>query len=212
MSCQLKVVDLNCLPPAEEILGAKESAFFKTLRFPKRRTEWLGGRLALKDLVQQATGAAKKEIEILPQTSGKPLLFVGGKPCLLPFSITHSHGFAVAGLSSEGTFLGIDLEKIAHRIDAWAKDFFHPTELTGTDDTFLTALWTQKEALVKVLGTGLSLNSYDVRCVNGRAEFYGPALAAYEKLGCPALEIKTWELVPGFMFTQAVGKINPVIL
>lgn len=80
MSCQLKVVDLNCLPPAEEILGAKESAFFKTLRFPKRRTEWLGGRLALKDLVQQATGAAKKEIEILPQTSGKPLLFVGGNP------------------------------------------------------------------------------------------------------------------------------------
>ena len=212
MSCQLKVVDLNCLPPAEEILGAKESAFFKTLRFPKRRTEWLGGRLALKDLVQQATGAAKKEIEILPQTSGKPLLFVGGKPSSLAFSITHSHGFAVAGLAEVGTFLGIDLEKIAHRIDAWAKDFFHPTELTGTDDTFLTALWTQKEALVKVLGTGLSLNSYDVRCVNGRAEFYGPALAAYEKLGCPALEIKTWELVPGFMFTQAVGKINPVIL
>lgn len=211
MSCQLKVVDLNCLPPAEEILGAKESAFFKTLRFPKRRTEWLGGRLALKDLVQQATGAAKKEIEILPQTSGKPLLFVGGKPSSLAFSITHSHGFAVAGLAEVGTFLGIDLEKIAHRIDAWAKDFFHPTELTGTDDTFLTALWTQKEALVKVLGTGLSLNSYDVRCVNGRAEFYGPALAAYEKLGCPALEIKTWELVPGFMFTQAVGKINPVI-
>lgn len=211
MSCQLKVVDLNYLPPAEEILGAKEIAFFKTLRFPKRRTEWLGGRLALKDLVQQATGAAKKEIEILPQTSGKPLLFVGGKPSSLAFSITHSHGFAVAGLAEVGTFLGIDLEKIAHRIDAWAKDFFHPTELTGTDDTFLTALWTQKEALVKVLGTGLSLNSYDVRCVNGRAEFYGPALAAYEKLGCPALEIKTWELVPGFMFTQTVGKINPVI-
>ncbi|WP_428059725.1 4'-phosphopantetheinyl transferase family protein [Candidatus Avelusimicrobium stercoris] len=211
MSCQLKVVDLNNLPPAEEILGAKESAFFQTLRFPKRRTEWLGGRFALKELVQQATGADKKEIEILPQPSGKPLLRVGGKDSPLAFSITHSHGFAVAGLAKEDTVLGIDLEKTAHRIEAWAKDFFHPTELTEKSDTFLTALWTQKEALVKVLGTGLSLNSYDVRCVNGHAEFYGPALAAYEKLGRPALEIKTWELVPGFMFTQACGKISPVI-
>ena len=211
MSCQLKVVDLTCLPPAEEILGAKESAFFQTLRFPKRRTEWLGGRFALKELVRQATGADKKEIEILPQPSGKPLLRVGENPCPLAFSITHSHGFAAAALSAEDAFVGIDLEKVAHRIEAWAKDFFHPSELTGEGDNFLTALWTQKEALVKVLGTGLSLNSYDVRCVNGRAEFYGPALAAYEKLGRPALEMKTWELVPGFMFTQACGKISPVI-
>lgn len=80
MSCQLKVVDLNCLPPAEEILGAKESAFFKTLRFPKRRTEWLGGRLALKDLVQQATGAAKKEIEICHKQAVSRFCLWGEKP------------------------------------------------------------------------------------------------------------------------------------
>ncbi len=206
MSCPIKAVDLNRLPPADEILSSQEAAFFQTLRFPKRRVEWLGGRFALKELVHQAVGAPLREIEVLPHPSGKPLLQVGGKPSALAFSITHSHGWAVAALGPEQSRVGIDLEKIAHRIDAWAHDFFHPSELTDTGDAFLTALWTQKEAVVKLLGTGLSLNSYDVRCVRGKAFFFGPAQEAYARLGSPAITLQTSELVPGFMFTLAYGQ------
>lgn len=205
MSCQIHTVDLTSLPPADEILSEKEGAFYQTLRFPKRRMEWLGGRLALKELVCRTLGATLQEIEVLPQAGGKPVLTVGGGSCSLAFSITHSRGWAVAAVSADEPFLGIDLEKIEHRIDAWAKDFFHPSELTGTGDAFLTALWTQKEALVKLLGTGLSLNSYDVRCVDGTPAFFGAALKEYARLGSPRITLDTQELLPGFMFTLARG-------
>ena len=205
MSCQIKEVDLNGLPPADEILSEREAAFFQTLRFPKRRVEWLGGRFALKELARAACGASCREIEVLPQPSGKPALTVGGKSVPLAFSLTHSHGWAVAALSADERFVGIDLEKIEHRLDAWAKDFFHLSELSGTGDKFLTALWTQKEAVVKVLGTGLSLNSYDVRCIDGKPFFFGPAREAYDRLGSPALTLQTDERIPGFMFTLAHG-------
>ena len=150
MSCQIKAVDLNRLPPADEILSQQEAAFFQTLRFPKRRVEWLGGRFALKELVRACSGISYREIEVLPHPSGKPVLRVKGEESPLAFSIT-------------------------------------------------------KEAVVKVLGTGLSLNSYDVRCINGQVSFFGAALAAYTRLGSPALTLQTDERLAGFMFTLAHG-------
>ena len=207
MPYQLKAVDLSSLPPADGILSERERAFYETLRFPKRRTEWLGGRFALKQLVcGQLLRTDLRQAEVLPHESGKPVLLVGGKPCNLAFSITHSRGFAAAAVSATHEFLGIDLEKTEHRIDAWAADFFHPSELTSRDDAFLTALWTQKEALVKLLGTGLSLSSYDVRCVDGKPQFFGPALDVYNKLGAPEICVETRELLPGFMFSAAYAK------
>lgn len=207
MPYQLKVVDLSSLPPADGILSQRERAFYETFRFPKRRTEWLGGRFALKQLVCGLFPHTEPaDAEVLPHESGKPVLLVGGEMCNVAFSITHSRGYAAAAVSAEQDFLGIDLEKTEHRIEAWAKDFFHPSELTAKDDAFLTALWTQKEALVKLLGTGLSLNSYDVRCVGGRAQFFGPALEVYRSLGSPEITVQTRELLPGFMFSAAFGK------
>ena len=131
---------------------------------------------------------------------------MGGKTYVGAFSITHSHGFAVAALDTQADYIGIDLEKIEHRIESWKTGFFHPDELTGSGDEFLTALWTQKEAVVKLLGTGLSINSFDVRCVNGQAQFYGPALEVFNGLGSPKITITTSALLPGFLFSVAVGK------
>ncbi|MBQ9970571.1 MAG: 4'-phosphopantetheinyl transferase superfamily protein [Elusimicrobiaceae bacterium] len=207
MPYQVKVVDLSSLPPADGILSEREGAFYQTLRFPKRRTEWLGGRFALKTLVAQILQLTDlREIEVLPQADGKPTLAVHGQESPLSFSITHSHGYAVAAVSQTYPLIGIDLERIEKRIDAWARDFFHSSEITGEGEEFLTALWTQKEALVKLLGTGLSLNSYEVRCVNGSAQFFDRAAQVYNRLGSPEITLKTEGLVPGFMFSVALGK------
>ena len=206
MSCQIKEVDLNSLPPADEILSKREASFYQMLRFPKRRDEWLGGRFALKEAVCQIVQINQKEVELLPSPTGKPILLLKGETSSMAFSITHSHGWAVAAVSPDIPFLGIDLEKIEHRIDAWAKDFFHPSEITGTGDSFLTALWTQKEAVVKLLGTGLSLNSYDVRCINGKPFFFGAALDVYNQIGAPVITLQTQQRLAGFMFTLACGR------
>ena len=207
MAYQIEVVDLTTLPPAHGILSPREETYYQTLRFPKRRTEWLGGRVALKRVVARTLHVADlSHIEILPQENGKPNVLVKNKPVAIAHSITHSHGFAAAAVSEGGTLLGIDLEKITHRMDAWKRDFFHPNELTADGDDFLTALWTQKEALVKLLGTGLSLRSKEVCCIEGKARFTGRALELYQALGRPLITITTERWASGYMLSVAWGK------
>ena len=208
MTYQLEVVNLQNLPPALSVLSERENAFFQTLKLPKRKAEWLGGRVALKRLISAYAHVHLQTVEVLPQAqSGKPQLLIGGKQSLLPFSITHSQGFAVAALAPHAKFLGIDLEKISPRINAWKQDFFHPTELTGEGDAFLTKLWTQKEAVVKLLGTGLAINSFDVRCVNGTPQFFNRALQIYESLGSPHIVLTSLpDLLPQFQFSVAFSE------
>lgn len=207
MEYLLEVIDLKNLPPAPDVLSQREEAFYSTLKLPKRKTEWLGGRVALKKVLAQLVRLPLKKIEILPQEgNGKPQILLAGEKSTLPFSITHSNGYAVAAVAPTAKYIGIDLEKVAHRIDAWKQDFFHPTELTAQDDAFLTSLWTQKEAVVKLLGTGLSVNSFDVRCVNGQVQFFGRAQKIYEGLGSPSISLETSSLIPGFAFSLALGK------
>lgn len=208
MTYQLEVVNLQNLPPALSVLSERENAFFQTLKLPKRKAEWLGGRVALKRLISAYAHVPLQTVEVLPQAqSGKPQLLIGGKQSLLPFSITHSQGFAVAALAPHAKFLGIDLEKISPRINAWKQDFFHPTELTGEGDAFLTKLWTQKEAVVKLLGTGLAINSFDVRCVNGTPQFFNRALQIYESLGSPHIVLTSLpDLLPQFQFSVAFSE------
>jgi 4'-phosphopantetheinyl transferase len=203
---QVKFVDLEQLPPSEQFLSEREQAFLQTLKFPKRRSEWLGGRFALKALVSVAQQVELYQAELLPQAnSGKPDLYICGQKSALAFSITHSHGFAAAAIAPRHKFIGIDLEKIAPRINAWKENFFHPNELTGAGDAFLTALWTQKEAAVKLLGTGLTVNSFDVRCVGGKVSFYGRAQEIYQALGSPQIALTTQFEPEGFCFSIAVG-------
>ena len=203
MKYQIKFVDLTNLPPAERILSARELAFYQTLKLPKRRTEWLGGRLALKQLLLPQPGADVSRAEILPHEGGKPQVYVDNAPYTGAFSITHSHGWAAAAISQECRFLGIDLEKVEHRINAWAEDFFHPQERQSMDDSFLTALWTKKEAVVKLLGAGLSLNSFDVRFVGDKISFYGEALQVYRSLGEPEIKLELSSRPQGFMLCVA---------
>ena len=207
MDFELEIVDVNKLPSGETILSGRERAFFNTLKLPKRRKEWLGGRLALKKLVAAQTDVSATEIEILPQeNSGKPLLYVRGKMSELPFSITHSNGYAVAAITTDAWYIGIDLEKVTHRMDSWKKDFFHPSELVAQDDAFLTSLWTQKEAATKLLGTGLTIGSFDVRCVGGKVSFFNRALEIYKQLGSPKIILHTPPLIDGFEFSVAIGE------
>lgn len=207
MDYLLEVTNLQQLPPADEVLSEREQAFYTTLRLPKRKTEWLGGRVALKKVVSSLVRLSTSKIEILPQEdSGKPQLLLAGEKSTLPFSITHSHGYAVAAVTPTARYIGIDLEKVAHRIEAWKRDFFHPSELTAETDEFLTSLWTQKEAVVKLLGTGLAINSFDVRCVNGQVQFFGRAQKIYESLGSPSISLQNKPLLDGFSFSVAMGK------
>lgn len=227
MSYKTQFIQIKDLPPADSFLSAHESAYLQTLRAAKRKEDWLGGRFALKVLLARESGllpvcslpkegeftspemssaalAVLKNIDIVKLPSGAPQVFIGSVPDARRVSISHSNGWAVAAVSQPGSFLGIDLEMVAHRIDAWAKDFFHPTELAGgRGDEFLTALWTKKEAIVKLLGQGLALNSFEVREVAGKVELSGRALEVYQQLGKPDITLFTRPVLDKFICSVA---------
>lgn len=120
-----------------------------------------------------------------------------GKPYLLNkdtfpihFNLSHSGDYAAFAFSSSGP-VGIDIEKVRPklRMEPLVRRFFHPEEYTvfsGLDEKaqreFLFRKWTVREAFLKGLGTGLTLDprsfcvtdngSFDLYCITKSQEDY----------------------------------------
>lgn len=144
---------------AVRLLSDAERTFFQQLRHPKRRREWLGGRIAAKAALLKLPDAANFEAQarrltILPDAQGRPTVSGGAERLFL--SITHSGGYAAA-LAAQGRSCGIDLQKISAKILALTNFFAAEDELAlladsvGRDAAALTMLWTVKEAVKKSL-------------------------------------------------------------
>lgn len=228
MYYQTQFVELKNLPPADCFLSAAESEYLLTLKAAKRKTDWLGGRFALKVLLARIHGLVLCELPLAAQTdfldislltgrsfdilqqietlklpSGAPQAFVNGVLEARHISITHSNGVAVAACAAEGFFLGIDLEKIEPRSAAWADTFFTDAERLDSSDSQLTRVWTQKEAVVKLLGTGLSLSTQEIELGGGKVVLLGRAEQVWKELNCPEIKLDSRLVLDGFMFTVA---------
>ena len=221
MFYKTQFVQIKHLPPADSFLSVAENAYLQTLRAEKRKGDWLGGRFALKVLLARESGllpvcscenlqemsvaalAVLKNIDVVKLPSGAPQVFVGAVPDARSVSITHSNGWAAAAISEPHTFLGIDLEKIEPRMRAWAEDFFTPQEREPMTPEHLTELWTKKEAVVKLLGRGLSLNAQEIDLAGGKVTLSGRAHAAWQALEHPHIELTSTRFESDFIFTVA---------
>lgn len=145
----------------EEILHTREAAYYKTLKFEKRKRDYLIGRYAAK----QAVAALLQErdlrsILIKHGVFNQPIVSCGDKHNI-QVSITHCDELGAAVAFPEAHPMGIDLQKIntskREVIESQATEAEKEmiTTLLCPYDTFLTLLWTTKEALSKVLRTGL---------------------------------------------------------
>jgi len=165
------------------LLSPEEKKLFATFSYPKRRREWLGGRLAAKSAVLQLlrinnTTEILSELTILLTENGSPQLIgthlTGDKPPAL--SISHSDRFAVA-MAVKAETCGIDIQKISEKTERVADRFSEEKELLLLRDHTsmlnekerLTLLWSAKEALKKallhdqpVIFQGVVLQSLDV--------------------------------------------------
>jgi phosphopantetheinyl transferase (holo-ACP synthase) len=127
---------------------------------PRGRRGWLLGRIAIKDAVRLhrwERGAGPifpVEIEVGNEPSGRPT--VAGN---LRVSVAHKDDLAVA-IVGDACDVGIDIERIAPRNDSFAHIAYTSAELAlgaGRDrDEWLARLWTAKEAVGKVRGTGMT--------------------------------------------------------
>ena len=179
----LALLDLTVLDgktgdaPLAALLSPEEQTLFAALTFPKRRREWLGGRLAGKVAVLRldALRVPMAGLSILPAAHGAPLLSCPALPTwrLPVLSISHSDRYVVA-LAARTGHCGIDLQRITGQTVRVADRFAEPAELEllrqrlpDLDEVQrLTLLWTAKEALKKgvlsdrpVLFLGVSLQA-----------------------------------------------------
>ncbi len=130
----------------------------------KRAADRAAGQRAAVDALRQVHG---REVAVERDDDGRP------HPVDAPgsLSITHGHGLAIAAVHPEATGLGVDLERVEARSNAWAEDHLTSDERGmvahhGPDpDTVATLIWTLKEAASKALGTGLSIPSKELEVI-----------------------------------------------
>jgi 4'-phosphopantetheinyl transferase len=202
MTYRLKVVKLKDIPPIDKFLTPREAKMYDNFKVEKRRSEWLCGRYALKLLATDFFAFDMIQMEVHNVSSGKPILLVPGGTHL-PVSITHSGEYGAAAIAMLGDNIGVDVEVIEERGKEWAEMCFHKDELSSTDSSFLTELWVKKEAILKFLGTGLSLDMRDIRFVERRLSFYGKTFDIWAQLGSPRIDISILDLDGGYKLAVA---------
>lgn len=165
------------LPDHDGWLSAREREQVTTIRFTKRRQEYLTRRWTAKHAVTatlvdptdptEPTGALERlaAIEIRNHPSGAPWVAVHGEPVELEISLTDRAGWAVClvGTPGDGERLGIDLELVEPRSERFVDDYLTSAEQRwvrsrpSTDDRDAAAnlVWSAKEAALKVLQVGL---------------------------------------------------------
>lgn len=130
---------------------------------PRTQRAWLAGRIAAKDAVRDLLRRAGRgplfpvEVTIANEPSGRPVAKTRASADVR-VSIAHKDGIAVA-LAREGCDVGIDVERIAPRQEAFAALALTEAEqrLVADEppDVGWTRLWCAKEAAAKAAGTGL---------------------------------------------------------
>lgn len=173
--CKIQeLVDEAALPDFGKYLGAQELEVFRRLKIPKRRTEWLAGRVAAKTLLRASDTrcASRKpaEIQILSNESGAPWVKLGES--VQPFgslSLSHSNGFLFCAHSSVSMPLGVDLEVIAPRERSFIEDYFTKAEVEQvnilneeTSPLGVNLVWSGKESILKALQSGLRVDTRTV--------------------------------------------------
>ena len=168
------------LPVTLGWLSAAEREYVGTIRFTKRRTEFLLRRRAGKLAVAAVTGIDPDDegglarVEIRNRLTGAPYVHVDGERAPLDISLTDRAGWAVALVGSEGSMaagtLGVDLEIAEPRSAGFVADFLTPAEQEYVaaqrtpDDGHAAAnlVWSAKEAALKVLRVGLRADTRTV--------------------------------------------------
>ena len=151
---------LQTLEPLADLLHPIERARFDAMQFPRRRHSYLVGRLASRLALCRAVGPeALRDISIGQGIFTQPVL--EGGPSSIGLTLAHTDGVAAAIVHPAGHPMGIDLEWAdPQRIDAMRRQM-SDTEadaalaLDVPPAVALTAIWGAKEALSKILRTGM---------------------------------------------------------
>jgi 4'-phosphopantetheinyl transferase len=186
------------------LLSEQEQLRLVELKTVKRRSDWLIGRWTAKHLVQayveRQTGAQLRlnMLTVVNDPDGAPRIIADCRVqsadydlnlqsviSKLELSISHCNGYAFCALSDmDGVQIGADIERIEPRAPAFAEDYFTAHELgqlraapPESRDTMVTLIWSAKEAALKALRLGLTVDTRKIDCTVAPAAQATPAWA-----------------------------------
>jgi phosphopantetheinyl transferase len=163
---------------------------FALFTFPKRKREWLGGRIAAKQAAMAVASLGEGEaaspwqgMEVAAAPDGRPFIrAVDDIGQTLPdISISHSGNLAGAMAAGEGR-CGIDIQKVTPTVIKVSERFAGAAEMTILDTLTgdlsmtarLTLLWAAKEALRKAIGTKRLPGFLGIMLAGTRADNHTP--------------------------------------
>ncbi len=154
----------RALPVAE--LSLAEQARASRFHFERDARRYQASHAALRLILGQVTGASPSTLQFCEGSHGKP--YLKDTPGL-HFNMSHSDDWALIGVSMLGP-IGIDIEVMTPMddTDLLAQKNFSAAEYaafkkTPPDQRLASFLrcWTRKEACLKALGSGLSIEPHE---------------------------------------------------
>lgn len=219
------------LPPGNpaDWLSHTEQEQYATLTADKRRHDWLLGRWTAKRLVQAFL--MQKSDQVVPVSAiiiirdwdGAPLLTLD--PAYrhralslddIRLSISHSGDRALCVLSGDAKYvIGCDIERIEPRAWGFVEDYCTNAEVAlvrshpeSQRETIITAIWSAKEAALKALRLGLSVDTRSISCsLAAQGASWSPVIFSsdQELLGWPSSPMLAgwWWPQDGYVLTVA---------
>jgi 4'-phosphopantetheinyl transferase len=162
----------------------------------------------LRLLLAAMLGAAPRSFTFAANAYGKPALDPARG---IDFNMSHSGGIVLIAFA-RGIAIGVDVEALrpVRERDNIVARYFHPGEAAdfarvppGETEAAFFRCWSRKEAVVKALGRGMSLDldRYRVTCAPGEV----PALLALEGDDAPQAHWTILDLDPGPGHSGAVA-------
>lgn len=145
----------------------------------KDKKHFIAARGMLRHLLGRYLKLKQNEICFSYGAYGKPFIAGDQNPEKLCFNVSHSHGLSVIAIG-HGIETGVDIEKIRSDIDIMeiARTFFPPAEtmrLNSLTEAGRAAVffqyWTRKEAYLKAIGRGLSVDLKEIDVFEGPTAF-----------------------------------------
>ena len=136
-------------------------------RHPRPRRQFVLCRAVLRGILCERLRCANEDLRFVALEHGKPGAFVGDEPVRASFNVSHGGNHGLVAVAPRGR-IGVDIEErhARHDPDGHIRKVFAPREqealavARGAHKTrMFFRLWTLKEAVIKALGTGFSLDT-----------------------------------------------------
>jgi 4'-phosphopantetheinyl transferase len=164
-------VPAAALARMSDVLDDDERSRAARFRFDDDRARSIVARAALRHILGEALGRDPRALRFVAGEHGKPAL-AGGE---IEFNVSHSGERVAIAVADETTAVGIDIERERAMRDvlAVAGRFFSPNEAAAVerDPSLFFSIWTAKEAVIKAIGGGLTINLASFEAFAATAQF-----------------------------------------